>query len=561
MHGVDGAMTILLVREQPAALETLQRYVAACYPAGRITAFTDSNDALKLIQAGEEKIDLCFAEARMRGVSGFRLVEELRRKNHRAKTVFIAEDDSLAMAAWTAGVNDYLLEPVTMESVRHTLRSCAPGVGTAGAQGQRGVTAPGPSRPQQAKPCAVRPAPEQTEEAMWLRKEDRAGAENTEDGTAPEKKEKDMPVRLKTYLVDFILYGGITKEEYQSILPRIREKNGETLRLASVMCALMFLALLLGSFFSESMAVARLFYGAMLTVCAAVSVLSFTLVRRRPGWIMPLWYLLFMAFAGYAGMLNTFIRPELSATTICVFLVIGPMLLIDSPCRVVTFQLVLSAGYILCAIWKKDPYLAFADSVNVACCVFLGAAIYLRLTRVKLREAMQARKLQEERDTDKLTGLLNKAAMERQASALLSDPQQRGALMVMDIDNFKQINDTYGHAVGDIVLGQMAGRIREMMPGNSLCSRFGGDEFLLLVPDLSEEDLAALLDALLKRLRTGIAFPDTSDRFSVSIGAVRFPQQGKNYEQLFRCADTALYEAKAAGKNCWRLAGSPAAGA
>lgn len=360
-------------------------------------------------------------------------------------------------------------------------------------------------------------------------------------------------MKLRAYLKNLALYGGLTKEEYRSVEGTIQKKNRETLLLSALLVSIMFLGLLTGSFFSSAMAEARDFYAAMLIVCVAVCLLTFTLSVRRSGLILPLWYLLFFAFGSYAVTLNTFVRSELSATTLCVFLVAGPLLIIDRPLRVVGFQLALSLVYMVCALQTKAPYLFFADNVNVICCVFLGAAIYTRINRVKLREAMQSELLQTERDTDKLTELLNKAAVEEKIRVCLSDPQRRGALVILDIDDFKHINDSYGHAFGDFVIRQTAAAIRRTVGEESLCGRFGGDEFLLFLPDLSREALEKQLDAMLAGMKAEIVLPNSDDAFGVSIGAALFPEAGEDYEVLFRSADTALYEAKTAGKKCWRV--------
>lgn len=354
-------------------------------------------------------------------------------------------------------------------------------------------------------------------------------------------------------LKNYALYGGITKEEYEEVQPDLLRKNLETLRLSSVMCTILFLALLIGCLFSDALAQAMYFYAAMTVISGVICVLSYTRFRNLPRTILPLWYLLFAAMGSYAVLLNTWIRPELSAVTLCAFLVAGPLLIIDRPWRVVTFQLVLSLIFTRYAAAYKTPELAFADDVNVACCLFLGTVIYIRLNRVKMREALQARLLMAERDTDRLTGLLNKAAVEERIRKRMADRSWTGVMVVMDVDNFKGINDTYGHAYGDMVLRKTADCIRKTAPEDSLCGRFGGDEFLLFLPGLSEQTLAPRLDGLLEELSREMVLPQGMI-FSASLGAAVFHGSGETYETLFHRADAALYEAKRKGKNGWSLA-------
>ena len=197
--------------------------------------------------------------------------------------------------------------------------------------------------------------------------------------------------------------------------------------------------------------------------------------------------------------------------------------------------------------------MAFADSVNMVCCVFLGFGVYIRLNHVNLREALQAQHLRKERDTDKLTGLLNKAAIEEQIKAQLKQPRSHGALVIFDVDNFKHINDTYGHLFGDWVLHQVAQCIREVMPDSSLCGRFGGDEFLILLPDITKEKLSKLLDELISRGSEHIVLPLSKDVFGMSIGAVFYPQAEKKFSGLLQMADKAMYRVKKNKKNGWEI--------
>lgn len=360
--------------------------------------------------------------------------------------------------------------------------------------------------------------------------------------------------RIGEAIQNTALYGGIQKEEYLSILPDILQKNRGSLRLSAGMCGAMFLGLLMGSFFSDSLAQAQMIYGVMALGSGLICAMTFTEKTSHGRMIWGLWYLLYLMFGTYAVVLNTFIRPELSAVTLCVFLVAGPLLIIDRPAQILALQLLLCLEYMLLARQVKDPYVAFADSVNMICCVFLGFGVYVRLNHVNLQQALQAQHLRKERDTDKLTGLLNKAAIEARIKAQLAQPHSHGALVIFDIDNFKHINDTYGHIFGDRVLHQVAQCIRQVMPEGSLCGRFGGDEFLILLPDTTKEELSNLLNALLCLGTESVALPLSKAPFGMSIGAVFYPVGEHHFDGLLQLADAAMYEVKKAGKNGWKIA-------
>lgn len=119
-------MNILLIQKDYGELMNLKKCVSSCYPDSHIHSFTDSIKALDFIDDTEIAIDLCFTTVKMEGVSGIMIVQKLRDNNLDTKIVFMSDTNEYAMDAWKLHVNDYLLEPVTMESVSRTLTSCAP---------------------------------------------------------------------------------------------------------------------------------------------------------------------------------------------------------------------------------------------------------------------------------------------------------------------------------------------------------------------------------------------------------------------------------------------------
>lgn len=118
-------MLIILVENNADELRKLQHFVAECYPNSDIMPFDDSKKAMDCIHSEKFVIDMCFTDIVMPGSSGFGIVEELRKHNKKAKLVFISDTPDYAEEAWKYYVNDYLLKPITVESVRRTLISCS----------------------------------------------------------------------------------------------------------------------------------------------------------------------------------------------------------------------------------------------------------------------------------------------------------------------------------------------------------------------------------------------------------------------------------------------------
>ena len=152
---------------------------------------------------------------------------------------------------------------------------------------------------------------------------------------------------------------------------------------------------------------------------------------------------------------------------------------------------------------------------------------------------------------DHLTGLYNRRAMEDEVSRRLDDGQYDTALMLLDLDHFKKINDTYGHEVGDQVLQQLTARLKAVMRELDLLARFGGDEFMLLLQIPHPSPAAALTFA--ERLHQAVASPFTISgqelRLGVSVGIAIPPGHGRTVSELLRHADLALYRAKSMGRS------------
>jgi diguanylate cyclase (GGDEF)-like protein len=151
---------------------------------------------------------------------------------------------------------------------------------------------------------------------------------------------------------------------------------------------------------------------------------------------------------------------------------------------------------------------------------------------------------------DELTDLPTRRVIERRANSLLQhEAHSRFALAFLDIDNFKYINDYYGHAIGDVLLVQMAKRLGLDLRESDMLSRISGDEFLLLLnPIQSEHEVAEYIQFTLERLKAPF-FIDGSEIFaSTSIGVSLYPEHGRSYDVLRQNADIAMYRVKNDGK-------------
>jgi diguanylate cyclase (GGDEF)-like protein len=188
--------------------------------------------------------------------------------------------------------------------------------------------------------------------------------------------------------------------------------------------------------------------------------------------------------------------------------------------------------------------------------------VIARLSR-QLTDRLSAARETAERQalTDPLTGLANRRAMDTELRLLLDDPKAEFALLHLDLDFFKLVNDTHGHAAGDHVLSEVSKILREDLRGLDMAARVGGDEFLVVLRDtVSEEAIAALSSRLIRRIERPIPFEGTVCRVSASIGiAVTTAYAARpSADRLMADADAALYRAKKAGRAAFALHGRDA---
>lgn len=153
---------------------------------------------------------------------------------------------------------------------------------------------------------------------------------------------------------------------------------------------------------------------------------------------------------------------------------------------------------------------------------------------------------------DPLTGVLNRSELYRQLGKAISHASRgvyRGAVMVIDIDNFKQINDGYGHQAGDNVLKDIAARLMAVARAGDTLGRMGGDEFVLILEGLRDrEDAAAAAKKASETTAYELMLDGDTVHVSTSIGVTVFPDQGDNSDTLLELADRAMYAAKRKGK-------------
>jgi diguanylate cyclase (GGDEF)-like protein len=198
------------------------------------------------------------------------------------------------------------------------------------------------------------------------------------------------------------------------------------------------------------------------------------------------------------------------------------------------FAFMVSAALALVVLWQREPALSIA---------LVGPLLAIALYQRSTFKAMQAMRLAL---TDPLTGLGNHRSFHERLQRELVNAEHEGsslALCLVDFDNLKSVNDRFGHPVGDLVLGQVASRLRQ----GGEAFRLGGDEFAVLLPRQDERQATAVARSIVER----VAALDVEGvgPVTVSAGVATYPMHGSSRDELIRLADSALYWAKKDGKN------------
>lgn len=201
-------------------------------------------------------------------------------------------------------------------------------------------------------------------------------------------------------------------------------------------------------------------------------------------------------------------------------------------------------------VWFMDKYNIFYDSEGVPIRA-IG-----KMTDIT-NQHNQIEELSKKAEKDLLTGLYNKITTEALIKDFMktnTDDEMQCALLIVDVDNFKSINDKFGHLYGDAVLGQLGEYLKPIFRSNDVLGRIGGDEFFVFIKDFKVLDIvekkANDICTLFKKtyVKEGI-----SVQISSSIGIALYPEHGSTFEELYEKADTALYNSKSFGKNRFSL--------
>ncbi len=360
-----------------------------------------------------------------------------------------------------------------------------------------------------------------------------------------------MLEKLTKYLKSTLVYAGISKEEYDAIRPAREEKNRGVLFVTSGLGSVTFFALFVLSIFESSYEDNRFLYLGLFFCEILIFLFTWKLLSKKPDLTLLVTYISIFAIFAYSIILGTINSPDITSTTFCVFLIAIPMIIMDRPWRLMLFNLSQVIIFCIFTFIYKEWSIASTDILNAVSFSALGIVLNTYMIKTKAKELTLRRYIERDRDTDPLTLLYNKAAVNREISNHLANGGT-GILMFIDLDNFKKVNDTYGHAVGDDVLHEFGDCILRVFRHTDILGRFGGDEFIIFLPHPIEDDIvSARAQNLLDLMNQNIKIEDETIDFHASIGIAKYPQDATTHDDLMKRADEALYYAKKHGKNMY----------
>ena len=196
-------------------------------------------------------------------------------------------------------------------------------------------------------------------------------------------------------------------------------------------------------------------------------------------------------------------------------------------------------------VYRGEPF----DEQEQQIVEIFAAQVSLLIGELRARQQIQGLA-----DTDDLTGIANKRHFSRRLPQEIDRARVYSfplALLMLDVDDFKEINDSFGHTVGDVVLSELCGAVNETLRPPDLFARFGGDEFAIVLPHTDPAGARAVADRILQRVRA-LSVPtdeESTIRCSISIGIASYCSSDTAAIDVIRRADERLYEAKRAGKN------------
>lgn len=334
----------------------------------------------------------------------------------------------------------------------------------------------------------------------------------------------------------------------------IKNRNYNNFKRFTTVSVFVMLCITIYGLFMEQLVDFNANYMMLLVYLLCIHIFSYTFASKCVKNINTILYITLIPIIIMGILMGTYFDNDQPAITIMILLCTLPLIILDRPWRVFLFIFVVAVAFAICSFVTKEKDIFMADMVDLVSFTLISVGINLFILNERLDNVENYMLLREESKIDHLTGIYNRGAGVEQVNKLLKEGK-KGAFIIIDIDDFKQVNDSYGHIYGDRALKYVSKEIGKFCEPEDVYFRMGGDEFAIFSTSLYDEEkcrvkLTEFINNIkLKEISSSLKF-----NISVSLGCSIFKLEDDystiDFYSLYKLSDKCLYEAKENGRGC-----------
>lgn len=339
------------------------------------------------------------------------------------------------------------------------------------------------------------------------------------------------------------------RRAYSEFAPDVARYNLHSLSQVSLAGLAISVALLVLSLLPLGMFKLSWGYAGIAALFAALTGLAHGVLPKHYGLVLPTVYAATAVLLSIGIAMGTIWGRQTNAVTFMALILVLPLFVIDRPLRLHAAFGIACVAFCLATYNVKDWDVAKMDFANCATYYVISVAISRQSIRTKVSDIVIKGELKKQRDIDVLTRLGNRGVFERRVNQYIHESNLDAIMLIMDLDNFKSVNDLMGHGCGDEVLRRAGACLASCFRGGDIVGRLGGDEFVAFLPAVGGVDnigpnVKRLIESV-DRIGRDMGLPC---KLGTSVGLARYPDDGCSFQELYRRADAALYFAKRNGK-------------
>lgn len=247
-------------------------------------------------------------------------------------------------------------------------------------------------------------------------------------------------------------------------------------------------------------------------------------------------------------LMGTFLDPTQPSITIMVFLCVLTIFILDKFWRIFLYITLSALCYTICCFFAKERGIFIDDMMNLIIFYLLAVGINYFTLSDKLENVRSFYELRKKSEIDTLTELTNRGSGVAKISDMILE-RKHGVFIIIDVDEFKDINDYFGHIVGDEYLYAIACALKSCFDENSVVMRLGGDEFAAFCPGFTEaKDRVALFDKIFEAVKNVEIAATENKPVTISLGYAVYDDSVADFNELYKRGDENLYQSKKSGK-------------